>query len=180
MRREGGREGVRWGGKEAEPWLFTSGLSSLSCHRSSEMGDSQTAPLQFHLAPDQAETPKNEKIKTAILQCPEKSERIIHAQRNLTALSQRQHQQKNIRGFSNKDTLSIRPRFLFFSKLHCARLLLVMKYFLWTLDVLKKGQKVSKRSTWTIWAGQTYHEIMKVVSPIEQGCTSHTSIKTPR
>lgn len=129
---EGGKgaEG-RWAGKEAEAWLFTLGLSSLSCHQSSEMWEHRPANtlFQFHLAQDLLRHEKMRK-KKAILQCPKRGKRIRHAQRNLTVLSRRQYQQKNVLGFQIKMVFHQAKAI---SNLHLARPLIVMKYFLWTL-----------------------------------------------
>lgn len=69
-----GRGGEVMGGGEASAQLFTSGLSSLSCHRSSEIGERRppNTSFQFHSARDRLRRERMRKIKKVLLQCPEK------------------------------------------------------------------------------------------------------------
>lgn len=99
-------------------------------------------PISFSSGP--VETRKNEKIKKALLQCPKRAETITHAQRNLTALSQRQYQQKNSLGFHIKMAFH---RAKAISNLHLARPLIIIKYFLCAPK--KEANNLGKRSSIT-------------------------------
>ncbi len=98
--------------------------------------------IPFPLSSEPTGTQKNEKIKKALLQCPERSKRIIHTQRNLTALSRCQYQQKNILGFQIKMVFHQAKAI---SNHYLARPLIVMKCFLWTLRPKKRSEKALQR-----------------------------------
>lgn len=71
-----GRGGEVMGGIEASAQLFTSGLSSPSCHRSSEMGERRPPnTFQFLSAQDRLRRERMRNIKEVILQCPEKDQK---------------------------------------------------------------------------------------------------------
>lgn len=126
------KEKGRWGGKRSIGTAFyiRPFISLLPSVIRNGRTPTPKRFVPFPLSPGLTGTRKNEKIKTALLQCPERSKRIIHAQRNLTALSRRQYQQKNILSFQIKMVFHQKKAI---SNLHLARPLIVMKHFLWIL-----------------------------------------------